>query len=122
MSGNIAVILDFDTDVRNSMRDALRQHGFEARFFTTVKEVAIDWAALRKAGFFIIAGDVPGDGLKVLKKVREDAEDPKAPVLFIVGDKSAERVQAVVAAKPDAVLVRPYTMKDLVARIEALAP
>ena len=117
-----ALVLEHEGDARHFIRDALRERGYQARYATSVKDVARDWNKLRQVPLFVIADDIEGDGLTVLKQIRKGAANPDAPVLYILADKSEDRVKAVVAQKPDAVLVRPYTMAMIQSRLDAIVP
>lgn len=120
MTVNEAVILEFASDTRHLIRDALRDLGYMPRYFSAVADLARDWDTARRAQFFVIAEDVPGDGMTALRKVRAEAVIKDAPLLAIMGDQTEDRVKAVVSTKPDAVLLRPYSMNDVLSRVTAL--
>lgn len=120
MTVNEAIILEFESDTRHLIRDALRDLGYMPRYFGAVADLAREWDSARRAQFFVIAEDAPGDGMAALRKVRAEAMIKDAPLLAILGDQTGDRVKTVVATKPDAVLLRPYSMKDVLSRINVL--
>lgn len=122
MTTKEALILERDGDGKHFIRDALRERGYQARYVNSVRDIAKDWLTLRNMDLFVLADDLPGDALMVVKQIRRDAAKPNVPVLYILADKSEERVKAVVAEKPDAVLVRPYTMAMIQSRLNAIVP
>lgn len=117
-----ALILEKDGAGKHFIRDRLRERGYHARYLNSVRDVAKDWQALRDVDLFVIADDIKGDGLKVLKQLRRDALNPNVPVLYILANKSEDRVLKVIAEKPDAVLVRPYTIASIESRLDAVLP
>jgi DNA-binding response OmpR family regulator len=121
MKLNEAVILEFPSDTRHLIRDALRDHGYMARYYGASADLARDWETARHAQFFVIAEDIDGEGLATLRTVRAKASVKSAPVLAILGDQTEARVKDIVAAKPDGVLLRPYSMKDVMSRVSVLA-
>ena len=112
------LIIEDDEAVRRGLVDALTYHGyrtFEASDGTQGRDKAVKVAC----DFILLDLILPGlDGLEILKEVRETR--PALPVLILTArGEEEERVRGLQMGADDYV-VKPFSVKELIARVEAI--
>ena len=112
------LIIEDDEAVRRGLVDALTYHGyrtFEASDGTQGRDKAVKVAC----DFILLDLVLPGlDGLEILKEVRETR--PALPVLILTArGEEEERVRGLQMGADDYV-VKPFSVKELIARVEAI--
>jgi two-component system KDP operon response regulator KdpE len=116
MSGRVLVV-DDEPQILRALRIVLREAGFHVVPAATVQE-ALDSAALTPPDAAIVDLLLPdGDGIDVLRALREWTRAPVI-VLSAIGDED-EKVRALEAGADDYV-TKPFGPRELVARLEAV--
>lgn len=114
------LIVDDDADISRHVQSALSDAGYEARRVKSADEAA---AFLRRRAPDLLLLDIqlPGiSGLKLLEMLRQQPETAGLPVIMltVLGDES-QRIRGLKAGADD-YLVKPFSVKELLARVEAL--
>lgn len=112
------LLVEDDTDLSETLQDWLlfQKHVVEAVYtgpealeqmrFGTYDLVILDW-------------QLPGmNGIDVLKSYRD--EGGKMPVLMLTGRTEQKEIQALMTAGATDYMAKPFNLKDLSARVEAL--
>lgn len=112
------LLVEDDTDLSETLQDWLvfQKHVVEAVYtgpealeqmrFGTFDLVILDW-------------QLPGmNGIDVLKSYRD--EGGKMPVLMLTGRTEQKEIQALMTAGATDYMAKPFNLKDLSARVEAL--
>ena len=116
--GPRVLVVDDDRAVRDSLRRALRLHGFEVSLAADGME-AIRTATTTPPDVLVLDVMMPGvDGLGVVRRLRQDHAD--LPILLLTArDGVADRVDGLRTGADD-YLVKPFALEELVARLHAL--
>ncbi|MDB6001677.1 MAG: DNA-binding response regulator [Rhizobacter sp.] len=113
----IAVVEDHDR-LSALVRHALARAGIEADVFTRMESA---WQAVRRTPYAVLVIDrgLPdGDGLSLVRRMREAAQ--LTPCLMLTArDALHDRVEGLESGADD-YLVKPFSMEELVARVRAL--
>ena len=109
-----------DASIRDIELYALRSAGLEAEGFT---DGAAFWQALQSEKPDLVVLDVmlPGeDGLSLLRFLRRDARTRRVPVILVTArDAEMDKVKGLDCGA-DYYLTKPFEMKELLARVEAV--
>ncbi|WP_333873717.1 ATP-binding response regulator [Methylobacter sp.] len=112
------IVDDFDS-MRNVINSLLRSLGYEN--ILTAKDGAEALRILRSQTVNVVLSDwdMPVmDGLALLKEVRADERLQKLPFLMITDKTDRQRIEEAINNGASDLLIRPYTGRDLVRRIE----
>ena len=113
------VVVDDDPDVRGLVEYKLVKSGHEVTTFADGEEALRSMAA---AGPEIVLLDVmmPGlSGLEVLTRLRADEATKDLPVIMLTAKAQAADVDLGLALGADDYVVKPFSPRELVARIDA---
>ena len=114
--GRRVLVLDDEPQILRALKIVLREAGFEALPAETAAE-ALQVATLRRPDAAILDLVLPdGDGIEVCRAIRSWSAMPVI-VLSAVGDEE-EKVRALEAGADDYV-VKPFSPRELVARLQA---
>ena len=118
MAGERLLLVDDEDNLRSMLEAALRHSGFDVHPVASGREAL---AAVPESCPDLVVLDVmlPDlDGFAVCKRLREDGV--RTPVLFLTArDAVDDRVRGLTLGGDD-YLVKPFSLEELVARIEAL--
>lgn len=112
------LVVDDNPDIRANLRDWLEMRGFAVIAAADAQECA---ARLGSDGADLIVLDIglPGtDGVTLLKRLREDGDE--TPVLMLTARDAVEDRVRGLSSGADDYLVKPFSLMELSARIEAL--
>ncbi|MGK2956609.1 MAG: response regulator transcription factor [Solirubrobacterales bacterium] len=116
-SGRRILICDDELQILRALKLVLREAGFEPVAAATATE-ALDLASLKLPDAAIIDLVLPdGDGVEVCRSLRSWSDMPLI-VLSAVGDE--DRKVAALEAGADDYVVKPFSPRELVARLEAV--
>jgi two-component system, OmpR family, response regulator len=116
------LIIDEDTDYVSNLAHSLKEQGYrllhakdldglmnqvQGEESSAVEAILCSWQLSN------------GDGLSILKKVRNSAL-AKTPFLLITESVTKDKLAPVLAAKPDAVLIKPFAVGTLLKKIQAI--
>ncbi len=118
MAGERLLVVDDENNLRSMLRAALQHHGFAV---TVAADGAEALAEIRSAAPDLVVLDVmmPGiDGFEVCRRMR--AAHDHTPVLFLTArDETQDKVRGLRLGGDD-YLEKPFSLEELVARIEAI--
>jgi len=113
------VVIEDDIVFANLLELSLRNNGYDAYIIATAKE-AIDFIPASKGvDLFIVdydLGDVKGNGLDLCRKIKAYAHKP---VVMLTGETSTDTTVACLYAGADQYVLKPYDLKELLARIHS---
>lgn len=112
------LLVEDDTDLSETLQDWLlfQKHVVEAVY--TGPE-ALEQMRFGSFDLVILDWQLPGmNGIDVLKSYRD--EGGKMPVLMLTGRTEAKEIQALMAAGATDYMAKPFNLKDLSARVEAI--
>ncbi len=121
------LIVDDEAPIRRMIRDIIRDMGFVDIHTPKDGDDALVMLATRRKNnpdrepfdLIICDREMPGrTGLDLLKMVR--VFYPTLPFILLAADRSAEEVQAALAAKVSAYIAKPVVPKDLQAKVRSL--
>lgn len=82
-------------------------------------KVALKFLETRKTDLVLLDYEMPGEnGPAVLRKIRADEKTKELPVIFLTGVTAKEKIQDVLAMKPQGYLLKPIETDRLFAAIE----
>jgi DNA-binding response OmpR family regulator len=118
MSSRRALVIEDDAAIRTGLADALRFHGFEA-LEAANGDTGMEMACHAECDVILLDLILPGrQGLEILQEVR--AARPTLPVIILTAKgEEADRIRGLKLGADDYV-VKPFSVKELVARIEAV--
>jgi two-component system, OmpR family, response regulator len=118
MAGERLLLVDDEENLRSMLEAALRHSGFDVAVATTGRE-AIDAVPETRPDVIVLDVMLPDlDGFAVCKRLR--SEGTQTPVLFLTArDTTDDKVRGLTLGGDD-YLVKPFSLEELVARIEAL--
>jgi len=115
--GAILIIAD-DSDLAEAMRTALEGAGFVVQIASSVRE-GLRVGSLHGASTIIVERGADGsDRLKVVEALR--AADDQTPVMVVGVSESVEERIAYIRSGADDYLARPFDLREMTARVEAL--
>ncbi|MEH3022606.1 MAG: HDOD domain-containing protein [Pseudomonas oryzihabitans] len=109
-------------------RDLLKSLVLATRADALVREFAQGYEALaeldriRRCALIIIERPADGDGLDLLRRIRQRGLQPLQPVILLSGQADAAHVRAALKLAPTAYLVKPYSAENLLGRLRSLLP
>ncbi len=120
MSAAHILVADDEEDLAWAIEKELSMRGY---YVALAADGVSTLTALRHQRFDLVVLDIVMpriDGLQVCYRLRDDPDLDKPPILFLTGCSEVEdRIQGFEAGADD-YLVKPFDMKELVARIKAL--
>jgi two-component system OmpR family response regulator len=118
MPGHTLLLVDDEENLRSMLAAALRHHGFEVEVAGSGRE-AIDAVAALRPDLVLLDVMMPDlDGFEVCRRLRNDG--CRTPVLFLTAkDATEDKVRGLTLGGDD-YLVKPFSLEELVARVEAL--
>ena len=114
------LVVDDEPDIRSLVVLHLERDGFRCRTATTGPE-ALREAAARPPALVVLDLMLPGlDGLEVCRRLRADAATAGVPIIMLTA--KADEVDRVVGLEvgADDYVVKPFSPKELVARVRAV--
>ena len=118
MSAERLLLVDDDDNLRSMLDAALSHHGFEVTALTNGREAlaAVPTLAPDLVVLDVMMPDL--DGFEVCRRLRGDGF--KVPVLFLTArDATEDKVRGLTLGGDD-YLVKPFSLEELVARVQAL--
>jgi DNA-binding NtrC family response regulator len=114
------LVADDEAGILSLMNDALTRYGHKV----TCAEDGIEALEILQSGKFdIIFLDIRmprGDGLTALKQIQKNW--PSIPVVIITGCGQRDLIDEVVNSGSFACLVKPFSIKDVIAMIQCIQP
>ena len=112
------LVVEDDITVRNLLEAVLRSEGYDIAIASTSAE-ALAEARRRPPDIAIVDVRLGGgpDGLTVARRLREDRE---LPILVVSAADSGEDLRAGFAAGADFYVTKPFSVDDLIVRVEVL--
>lgn len=84
-------------------------------------KVALKFLETKKTDLVLLDYEMPGEkGPEVLSKIRSDARTKNLPVVFLTGVTDKEKIQDVLAMKPQGYLLKPIDMMKLSSTIKSV--
>jgi DNA-binding response OmpR family regulator len=121
MGGETSVlIVEDEADIREILQYALEREGFRVTCAVNGKDAL---EILRKESFTIAVLDImlPGiDGLTLCRKIREEGRDRAMPVVMLTARSEESDIVVGLEVGADDYLCKPFSPKELVARIRAV--
>jgi DNA-binding response OmpR family regulator len=112
------LVVEDNEELSELLTQRLRAAGYECDLVTTAAEASAAAAVTRYAALVLDLGLPDGDGLSVLREIRQ-RKDP-VPVLVLTARSGLrDRVNGLRSGADD-YLVKPFAFEELVARLEAL--
>lgn len=118
MSAERLLLVDDDDNLRSMLDAALSHHGFEVTALASGREALATMPTLAP-DLVVLDVMMPDlDGFEVCRRLR--AEGSKVPVLFLTAkDATEDKVRGLTLGGDD-YLVKPFSLEELVARVQAL--
>jgi two-component system, OmpR family, response regulator len=118
MTGERLLLVDDEENLRSMLEAALRHSGFEVASAATGRE-AIDAVPAARPDLIVLDVMLPDlDGFEVCRRLRSDGS--RTPVLFLTArDGTEDKVRGLTLGGDD-YLVKPFSLEELVARINAV--
>jgi two-component system, OmpR family, response regulator len=116
--GETLLLVDDEDNLRTMLQAALRHSGFDVHPAATGRE-ALDAVATVRPDLIVLDVMLPDiDGFEVCNRLRRNGT--KTPVLFLTArDATEDKVRGLTLGGDD-YLVKPFSLEELVARIEAV--
>lgn len=118
MPGERLLLVDDEDNLRSMLEAALRHNGFEVESAASGRE-ALAAAASAAPDLIVLDVMLPDlDGFEVCRRLR--AEGTRTPVLFLTArDATEDKVRGLTLGGDD-YLVKPFSLDELVARVQAV--
>lgn len=118
MTGRRLLLVDDEDNLRSMLSAALRHSGFDVTDVASGRD-ALDHVAGHRPDLVVLDVMMPDlDGFEVCRRLRSDGRD--LPVLFLTArDAVDDKVRGLTLGGDD-YLVKPFSLDELVARVEAL--
>jgi two-component system OmpR family response regulator len=118
MSMPTLLLVDDEDNLRSMLDAALRHHGFDVHPVADGRQALVDVATV-VPDLIVLDVMMPDlDGFEVCRRLRNDGV--KAPVLFLTAkDATEDKVRGLTLGGDD-YLVKPFSLEELVARIQAV--
>lgn len=118
MSTPTLLLVDDEEHLRSMLDAALRHHGFDVHAVASGRE-ALEVAAATAPDLIVLDVMMPDlDGFEVCRRMRSDGI--KAPVVFLTAkDDTEDKVRGLTLGGDD-YLIKPFSLEELVARINAV--
>jgi two-component system OmpR family response regulator len=118
MTGQKLLLVDDEENLRSMLAAALRHNGFEVEVASSGRE-ALDAIGEIRPDIVLLDVMMPDlDGFEVCRRLRNDGI--RTPVLFLTArDATEDKVRGLTLGGDD-YLVKPFSLEELVARVEAL--
>ena len=118
MQPQAVLIIEDDAAIRRGVVDALKFAGYSV-FEAARGDVGLDLALSRSYDLLLLDLVLPGgDGLDILRAVRQ--ERPTQPVIVLTARGDEQDRVAGLRLGADDYVVKPFSVKELLARVEAL--
>lgn len=118
MPGEKLLLVDDEDNLRSMLGAALRHHGFEVEAAASGREALALTASLRP-DLVVLDVMMPDlDGFEVCRRLRQDGS--RAPILFLTARDAIEDKVRGLTLGGDDYLVKPFSLDELVARVQAL--
>ena len=118
MAGERLLLVDDEENLRSMLEAALRHNGFEVASSESGRD-ALEAVAAVKPDLIVLDVMLPDlDGFEVCRRLRADGW--RAPVLFLTArDATEDKVRGLTLGGDD-YLVKPFSLDELVARVQAV--
>jgi DNA-binding response OmpR family regulator len=113
----LAVVED-NPELARLLAQGLEAEGYETDLMSTVAEARAALATTRYAALILDLGLPDGDGLSILREIRQ-SKDP-LPILVLTARGGLNDRVTGLRSGADDYLVKPFALEELVARLEAL--
>lgn len=118
MPGERLLLVDDEDNLRSMLDAALRHHGFEVVPVADGRS-ALEAAAHQQPDLIVLDVMLPDlDGFEVCRRLRADGA--RTPVLFLTARDSTEDKVRGLTLGGDDYLVKPFSLEELVARVQAV--
>lgn len=113
------LVVEDQTNVSNYVKRALEEHGYAVDLARSGRE-ALEWAEVVVYDLIILDVMLPElDGISVCRRLR--SQDNRAGILMLTARDTVEDRVVGLDAGADDYLVKPFDLKELLARLRALA-
>jgi two-component system response regulator TctD len=112
------LVVEDNEELAQLLAQGLKAEGYQADLLTTVAEARSAVTTTRYAALILDLGLPDGDGLSVLREIRQ-RKDP-VPVLVLTARGGLQDRVSGLRSGADDYLVKPFALEELVARLEAL--
>src|SRR5260370_4126488 len=112
------LVVEDNEELANLLTQRLQGAGYETDLFTTAAEAQTAVTTTRYAAMILDLGLPDGDGLSILREIRQ-REDP-LPVLVLTARGGLQDRVSGLRSGADDYLVKPFAFEELLARLEAL--
>jgi DNA-binding response OmpR family regulator len=112
------LLVEDNEELAQLLAKGLRNEGYDIDLLTTAADARAAVATMRYAALVLDLGLPDGDGLSVLRELRQ-RQDP-TPVLVLTARGGVQDRVTGLRSGADDYLVKPFALEELVARLEAL--
>jgi DNA-binding response OmpR family regulator len=112
------LVVEDNEELAQLLAQGLNAEGYQADLLTTVAEARAVVTTVRYAALILDLGLPDGDGLSILREIRQ-RKDPM-PVLVLTARGGVDDRVSGLRGGADDYLVKPFALEELVARLEAL--
>jgi two-component system OmpR family response regulator len=114
------LVVDDDGHIREVVRFTLQQGGYQV---VEAKDGAEAWALFSAGGIDLVVLDIimpEADGLEVCRRIRQSPANGRVPIIFVSSrDEELDRVLGLELGADD-YLVKPFSPRELLARVKAV--
>ena len=111
-------VVDSEVETRELMQLCLERAGFNVRTFSTIAEMKE--AQDCRPSLMLIAATLPdGSGLDLCRRIRRSPVQSNVPVILLIVSNDEEQNCAALEAGADYCLVKPFSRRELMARVHA---
>ena len=112
------LIVDDEQAIRRFLRTSLDSHGYEVHEAASGEEAILQTVNIQPELIILDLGLPDTNGIEVTKRIREWTSTPI--IILSVQDEDADKIKALDAGADD-YMVKPFEMRELVARIGVLS-
>jgi DNA-binding response OmpR family regulator len=112
------LLVEDNEELARLLANGLRNEGYEIDLLTTASDARTAVTTMRYAALVLDLGLPDGDGLSVLRELRQ-RQDP-TPVLVLTARGGVQDRVTGLRSGADDYLIKPFAFEELVARLEAL--
>ena len=115
---DLILVVDDESDVCRLTRHCLEEAGYAVRTFSTPE--GIEQAMDGRLSLMLISATLPdGGGLDLCRQIRLNPVRANTPVVLLTAGTSEEQSCAALEAGADNCLAKPFTRRELMARVQA---
>jgi CheY-like chemotaxis protein len=107
------LVADDDLTLSRLIEHRLRERGYEV---VITQDAVQTWQAIQRESLDLVVLDIKmpgGSGLAVLRRLKQNLNNQRVPIIVITAAENPATLQQVVALRPDAMLGKPLQAADL---------